>query len=87
MSIDQDLMFTASGDKFLTPKHIGIASIFHQATHSKELVIILHHAGHVMSYREGKKTLDTTDESGAVIPPNLVKGHFLHFSMDNVDIN
>ena len=48
-----------------------------------------------MSYREvikldnalGKKTLDTMDGSGAVIPPNLVKGRFLHFSTDNVDIN
>ena len=60
-------MFIASGDKFLTPKHIGKANTLHQATRSKELVNMFHHAGHVMSYREvikldnalGKKTLDT----------------------------
>ena len=61
----------------------------------RRLVNMFNHAGHVMSYREvikldnalGKKTLDTMDGSGAVIPPNLVKGRFLHFSTDNVDIN
>ncbi len=37
ISIAQDLMYTATGDKFLTPKHIGMASALHQATRSKEL--------------------------------------------------
>ena len=27
------------------------------------------------------------DEHGAVVPPNLVRGSFVHFSTDNVDIN
>ena len=88
-------MFTASGDTFLTPKHIGMTSTLHQATRSKELVNMFNHAGHGMSYPEvikldnalDKKTVDTMDESGAVIPPNLVKGRFLHFLTDNVDIN
>ena len=31
--IAQDLMFTASEQKFLTPKHVGMATTFHQATH------------------------------------------------------
>lgn len=47
LSIGQDLMYTASGDKFLTPKHIGLASSLHQATRSKELVNMFHQAGHV----------------------------------------
>jgi len=48
-----------------------------------------------MSYREviqldttlAEKTLETMDANGAVVPPNLVKGQFVHFSTDNVDIN
>ena len=27
------------------------------------------------------------DNNGAVVPQNLVKGRFVHFSTDNVDIN
>ena len=42
ISIAQDLMYTANGDKFLTPKHIGMASKLHQATRSKELVNMFH---------------------------------------------
>ena len=94
-SIAQDLMYTANGDKFLTPKHIAMASTLHQATRSKELVNMFHQAGHVISYREitkldtalAKKTLETMDATGAVVPTNLVKGRFVHFSADNVDIN
>ena len=95
ISIAQDLMYTANGDRFLTPKPIGMASTLHQATRSKELVNMFQKAGHVMSYREiikldtalAKKTLETMDDDGAVVPKNLVKGRFVHFSTDNVDIN
>ncbi len=95
LSIAQDLMYTASGEKFLTPKHIGLASALHQATRSKELVNMFHQAGHVMSYCEvikldtalAKKTLESMGDDGAVVPQNLVKGRFVHFSADNVDIN
>lgn len=95
MSIAQDLMYTASGDKFLTLKHIGMASALHQATRSKALVNMFHQAGHVMSYREvlkldtvlAKNTLQSMGHDGAVVPQNLVKGRFVHFSADNVDIN
>ena len=95
ISIAQDLMYTANGDKFLTPKHIGLASTLHQATRSKELVNMFHNAGHVMSYRDvikldtalAKKTLETIDDDGSVVPQNLVKGRYVHFSTDNVDIN
>lgn len=48
-----------------------------------------------MSFREvikldtvlAKKTLDTMDDDGAVVPKNLVKGGFVHLSTDNVDRN
>lgn len=95
LSIAQDLMYTANGDKFLTPKHIGLACALHQATRSKELVNMFLQAGHVMSYREvikldtelAKTTLETMGDDGAIVPQNLVKGRFVHFSADNVDIN
>ena len=33
-------------------------------------------------------TLKSMDpETGAVIPPNLCKGRFVHFTADNIDIN
>ena len=75
ISIAQDLMYTANGDRFLTPKHIGMANALHQATRSKELVNMFHKACHVMSYREiikldtalAKKTLETMNDDGAVV--------------------
>ena len=45
----QDLMFTATEGKFPTPAHIGMAVTFLQATHSKDLVDMCHHAGNIMS--------------------------------------
>ena len=95
LSIAQDLVYTASGDTINTPKHIGMGSTLHQATRSKELVDMFHKAGHVMSYRNvirldtalAERTLSTMDDNGAVVPPNLVEGRFVHFSTDNVDIN
>ena len=95
LSIAQDLIYAASGDKRLTPKHIGLGSTLHQTTRSKELVQTFHRAGHVMSYTDvlrldtslAESTLQTMDESGAVLPPNLVKDRFVIFSADNIDIN
>ena len=94
MNIAQVLMFSGDGDKFLTPKHIRMLRLLHQATSSKELVNTFHQAGHVMSYCEvikldttlAMKTLQTKERDGAIVPENLVKGHFVHFSTDNVDI-
>ena len=41
ISIAQDLMYTANGDRFLTRKHIGMANTLHQATRSKELTFLI----------------------------------------------
>lgn len=65
-----------------------MASTLHQATRYKELLDMFHFAGHVMSYREvikldnalTKNTLQTMDNDGAVVPANLVKGCFVHFT-------
>lgn len=96
LSIAQDLVFSVSGGKKLTPKHIGLGATLHQATRSKQLVDLFHRAGHVISYRDilridtslATSTLEKMDPTtGAVIPPNLVPRRFVHFSVDNIDIN
>ncbi len=87
ISIAQDLMYTANGDRFLTPKHIGMANTLHQATRSKELMSMFHKADHVMSYREiikldtalAKKTLETMNDDGAVVPKTNCEGSLCSF--------
>lgn len=96
LSVGQDLVYGVSKGKKLTPKHIGLGSTLHQATRSKQLVQLFHSAGHTVSYQSvlqidtalAEKTLSTMDPiSGAVIPPNLMSGKFVHFTADNIDIN
>src|ERR1043165_8456198 len=52
LSIAQDLVYSVSGGKKLTPKHVGLGSTLHQATRSKQLVNLFHSAGHTVSYRD-----------------------------------
>ena len=95
MSIAQDIIFGLGKGKKLTPKHIGLTSTLHQKTRSKDLVNLFYHAGHCLSYKSLLK-MDATlaeytlryveENTGAVIPQNLVSGRFIHFSTDNIDI-
>ena len=86
-SIAQDGVYTASGDRYLTPKHIGMGSTLRQAMRSKELVNLFHKAGHFMSYQDflrfdtdlAENTLRTMDETGAIVPLNLVRVAFCLF--------
>lgn len=79
-----------------TPRHIGLGSTLHQATRSKPLVELFHKAGHILCYKDilqldtalAESTLEAMDEqSGTAVPSNLVRGRFVHFSTDNIDIN
>ncbi|MES9880098.1 MAG: hypothetical protein ABW185_04375 [Sedimenticola sp.] len=96
VSIAQDLVYSVSGGKKLTPKHIGLGSTLHQATRSKQMVELFHSAGHIASYRDilridtalAESTLKHMDhDTGTVVPPNLIPKRFVHFSADNIDIN
>ncbi|CAH3188967.1 unnamed protein product [Porites lobata] len=96
LSIAQDFVYSVSGGRMWTPKHIGLGSSLHQATRSKKLVQMFHNAGHIISYRDirrvdtalAKHTLSTMNtENGAVTPVNLAEGRFIHFTADNIDIN
>lgn len=99
LSIAQDIVFLASGGKKPTPKHIGIGITVHQATRSKNLVKLLHAAGHSISHESVLRT-DTTIanealkryfENGEVyIPLNFVNASFpgyIMYANDNIDIN
>ena len=96
MSLSQDLVYNVTGGKHWTPKHVGLGCTLHQATRSKQLVHLFHTAGHTISYENvlqvdtalAEKTLESMNpETGAVIPPNLQDGKFVHFTCDNIDIN
>ena len=96
LSIGQDLVFGVCGSKKAPPKHIGLGLSLHEATRSKQLVDLFHKAGHVISYHQilkidtgmAETTLQSMDlETGAILPQNLVAGRFVHFSVDNIDIN
>ena len=96
LSIAQDLVYSVSGDRRWTPRHVGLCSSLHQATRSKKLVEMFHNAGHTISYLNvrrvdtalAKHTLSTMNtENGTVIPVNLAEGRFIHFTADNIDIN
>lgn len=50
LSICQDIVFLVSKGRKLTPKHVGQAMTLYQATRSKELIELLHSAGHTVSY-------------------------------------
>ena len=96
LSIAQDLVYSVSGGRRWTPKHVGLGSSLHQATRLKHLVEMFHSTGHTISYRDvrqvdtalTKHTLSTMNTSnGTVIPVNLVEGRFIHFTADNTNIN
>ena len=93
--VAQDIVYGVSNGRKWTPKHIGFGCILHQVTSTKDLVKHFHKAGLILSYEQilrvvaglaesVLKSLD--DESGTIIPPNLKRGNFVHFSADNIDI-
>ena len=95
LSISQDLVYSVSGDRRWTPKHVGLGSSLHRVTRSKKLVEMFHNAGHTISNLDvrrvdtvlAKHTLSTMNtENGTVIPVNLAEGRFIHFTADNIDI-
>lgn len=95
LSCAQDIVYGVSGGKKWTPKHIGLGSTLHQVTRSKDLVKLFSKAGHILSYDQilqvdtslAESVLKTLDhDTGGVMPPNLVRDKFVHFSADTIDI-
>ena len=100
LSICQDIIFLSSRGHTLTPKHVGIGLTIHQATRSKQLVQLLHAAGHSANYETvlrmdntiANDVLQRYSESGNVFVPRNFTGTtdpagYTGFAVDNIDIN
>ena len=98
LSIAQDVVFLASGGKKKTPKHQGIGLTIHQTTRSKNLVQILHAAGHSISYESvlrsdtaiANDAISRFNRHGHVVPRNFEGKQmpgYIRFANDNIDIN
>ena len=95
LPIGQDIVYGVSCGKKWTPKHVGLGSTLHQVTRSKDLVRLFSQAGHILNNDQilqvdtglAESVLECLDpHTGSVIPTNLVRGKFVHFSADNIDI-
>ena len=100
LSICQDIIFLSSREHKLTPKNIGIGLTVHQATRSKQLLQLLHAAGHSVNYDTvlrmdntiANDVLERYKESGNVFVPRNFTGTTdlagdTRFAADNIDIN
>ena len=97
-SIAQDIVFTVSRSRKLTPKHVGLGLTLHQATRSEQLVNIFHAAGHTISM-DTIRRIDTsiaTDilnryelDGFVYIPEGIIPyetGRVILSSCDNIDV-
>ena len=99
LSICQDIVFLASRGRKLTPKHVGLGLAVHQATRSKQLLHLLHSAGHSISYETvlrmdntfANDVLQKYNENGNVFVPRNFHGNsvasYTRYAVDNIDIN
>ena len=96
LSIGQDIVYGVCENKNIPPKQVGLGLTSHNVTLSRKLVNLFYTAGHIASYGcilstdigMAESTLKSIDkDTGAVVPPSLVPGRFVHFSADNIDIN
>ena len=90
-SIAQDIVYGVSNRRKLTPKHVGLGLVLHQATRSEALVELFHAANHTFGI-DTVRRIDTTiaqnildrfAKTGYVyIPENIVNDRMLHWSCD-----
>ena len=90
-----DLTYSVSNGKIIPPKQYSLSLAVHQmAGRNKALVELLHNARQIMPYKKilqadtaiAKETLQIIDEeTGAVVPPNMVHGRKTEFGEDNLD--
>lgn len=95
LSCAQDIVYWVGRGTKWTPKHVGLGSTLHQVTRSKDHFKLFNKAAHILSYDQilqvdtslAEIVLKSLDqETGSVMPPNLLPGRFVHFSADNTDI-
>lgn len=78
------------------PQQLAVGLAVHQATRSKQLVNMLHGFGMSLEYNrlmrveaqiEASVLQQIVETGGVYIPPNIVKGRYIYFAVDNVDFS
>ena len=97
-SIAQDIIYTASKSRKLTPKHVGLGLALHQATRSEKMVNIFHAAGHTfviitLSRIDSSIANDISrkyEQNGYIYIPTGISpytpGRIILSSFDNIDV-
>ena len=95
LSVAKDLVYIVTKCRKLTPKHVGLGLTLQQDTRSKDLVKLVHAAGHCISYDQVGR-IDTSiaktelqsfvDNDNVSVPLNIEPNKFFQFSTDNKDI-
>ena len=94
LAVAQDVIYTATGSRCKSSKHVGIAMAVHHLTKSRQLLDMLHRQGHSLSYDEvlrietatASTVMSSIAQDNAFIPSNISCGIFSHAAMDNIDI-
>ena len=94
--LGQDIIHAATNSQVKTPKlHIGLAVTVHHLTGSKEVVTLSNRMGHCSSYDDveientawAREMEARSQQTGVVIPSNIIPGPFVQFAADNNDFN
>ena len=98
-SIVQDLVYTASKSRKLTPKHVCLGLALYQATRSEKMENIFHAAGHTVGIDTlrridssiiGNDNLRRYEQNGYIYIPNGISpctpGRIILSSFDNIDV-
>ena len=93
--LGQDIIHAATNSQVKTPKHIGLAVTVHHLTGSEEVVTLLNRMGHCSSYDDveivnkawAREMEAQRQQTGVVIPSNIIPGPFVQFAADNNDFN
>ena len=97
-NLAQDIIYTVSNYKKLTPKHVGLGLTVHHATRSEALIDLLHAAGntigidtiHRIDTSIASSILNKYEDNGYIYIPNEIysyeKGGLIICSADNIDV-
>ena len=97
-NIAQDIVYTESKSRKLTPKHVGLGLAPHQATRSEKMVNIFHAAGHTVGIDTlcridssiANDILRRYEQNGYIYIPTGISpytpGRIIFSSFDNMDV-
>ena len=94
LNICQDIVYIVSGGKIIPPKQYAVSMAVHTMTRNTKLQQLLHKACSLLSHKKclqgdnavANEVIRNIDEqTGTVIPNNLVHGRTVRFAKDNID--